>query len=67
MALRYDFLFFVEYFTSDLIVDYEEMTATHCHVHGGRFHPHFGANLKIFVTGGYDRCYLVHVCAYLHW
>ena len=37
MALRYDCLFLVEYFASDLIVDDEETAVMHRHVHGGRF------------------------------
>jgi len=67
MALRYDCLFFVEYFALDLIMD-DEGRCLGCIamcMEDGSIHR-FGAHSTILATGGYGRCYLsctsAHTC-----
>ena len=66
VALRYDCLFFVEYFALDLIMEERCLRCTAMCVEDGSVHR-FGAHSMILVIGGYGRCYLVHVCAHPHW
>ena len=67
MVLRYDYLFFVEYFTLDLTMEDEErcLKCMAMCVEDSFIHR-FGAQSTILVTDRYGRCYLVHICAHLH-